>query len=148
MTKEKNRKRGVLLASFMTDPTEDQIMEEVQAIADLPHLSSKHIFLFQHTNDSSRWMLTYNLFLEHGQPYKARLYTIRLHRRKDTNTLYTINALNAAVREQHDGQIGKHLKIDWSVYPNSLLLAAGKKLQVHPVEVVKIFKIEEPPEEN
>ena len=73
---------------------------------------------------------------------------MRVHRKKKTNTLYTINALNLAVAAQHDGKTGKNLQLDWNQYENSLLLTADKKLQVYPIEVVKIFKIEEPPEEN
>ena len=44
--------------------------------------------------------------------------------------------------------IHKHLKLDWEKYSNSILLITGKKLRVHPVEVLKIFKIEPPSEEN
>ena len=73
---------------------------------------------------------------------------MRVHRKKQTNTLYTINALNQAVALQHNGETGKHLKLDWSEYENCLLLTMGKKLQVYPIEVVKIFKIEDPPEET
>ena len=71
-----------------------------------------------------------------------------IHRKKQTNTLYTINALNAAVALDNDGQTGRHLKLDWDKYQNSILLTEGKNLKVYPVEVLKIFKIEDPPEEN
>ena len=43
---------------------------------------------------------------------------------------------------------GKDLKLDWSAYENSIILTAGKELKVHQVEVSKIFKIEDPPEEG
>ena len=144
------KKRGVLLASFLTGASEQQIMHCVSTIASLPSLASNNIFLFENTEDPSRHLLTYNLYLDQKKQSNnvCGLYTIRLHRKKDTNTLYTINALNAAVREQHGGQTGKHLKVDWSQYPNSLLLTSQQKLQVHPVEVIKIFKIEDDPEEN
>ena len=56
--------------------------------------------------------------------------------------------LNRAVAAQHDGKTGKDLKLDWSQYENCLLLTSGKNLQIHPIEVVKIFKLEDPPEEN
>ena len=73
---------------------------------------------------------------------------MRVHRKKQTNTLYTINALNLAVAEEHDGKTGRDLKLDWSKYQDSILLTAGKKLQSHPIEVLKIFKIEDAPDEN
>ena len=92
--------------------------------------------------------ITYNAVVKSNQSFNPRLYTMRVHRKKQTNTLYTINALNMAVAAQHDGKTGRNLKLDWDQYQNSILLTAGKKLQVHPVEVLKIFKIEDPPEEN
>jgi len=73
---------------------------------------------------------------------------MRMHRKKQTNTLYTINALNAAVASQHDGKTGRDLKLDWTQYENSILLTSGKELKAHPVEVSKIFKIEEEPAEE
>ena len=73
---------------------------------------------------------------------------MRVHRKKLTNTLYTINALNYAVALQHDGKTGRDLKLAWDKYRNCQLLTSGNKLQVHPIEVIKIFKIEDPPEEK
>ena len=143
-----DNKRGILLASFLVTEDEDRIFEEVQFIADNINLSNKHIFLLKSINEPNKKILTYNAVVKKGRSFNSRLFTIRIHRKKQTNTLYTINALNAAVAEQHDGQTGKHLKLDWSLYQNCILLNEGKKLNAYPVEVLKIFKIEEPPEEN
>ena len=73
---------------------------------------------------------------------------MRIHRKKHTNTLYTINALNLALAQDHDGQTGKHLQLDWEKYANSILLSVNKTLQVHPIEVERIFKIEPPLEDD
>tara|TARA_R110002020_G_scaffold192739_1_gene392929 strand:- start:35 stop:469 length:435 start_codon:yes stop_codon:yes gene_type:complete len=143
----KHNKKGTLLASFIADYSEQQIMEEVQYIADNLNLTNNTIFLLSDTNNPEKKVLTYNAEIS-GSGSNARLYTTRIHRKKQTNTLYTINALNAALALEHDGQSGKHLKLDWEKYSNSILLITGKKLRVHPVEVVKIFKIEDEPEEK
>ena len=141
-------KRGILLASFVLTDSEDRILEEVQFIANNINLSNKHIFLLTSLEEPNKKILTYNAIVEKGKSFNPRLFTIRIHRKKQTNTLYTINGLNAAVAAQHDGKTGKHLKLNWHEYENSLLLNEGKKLKAYPVEVIKIFKIEDPPEEN
>jgi hypothetical protein len=143
-----NNRRGLLLASFLIDTDDQKILDEVNFIVNHMELTNKFIFLFRHQEEPHKQILTYNAAVQKGSPFHPHLYTMRIHRKKQTNTLYTINALNAAVASQHDGKTGRNLKLDWSVYENSLLLSTGKKLRVHPLEVVKIFKIEEPPEEN
>ena len=143
----KTQPRGILLASFLTTDSEEQILEEVQYIADNFQLTNKYIFLLRNTEDPNKKVLTYNAVMQKGKFLNQRLFTMRIHRKKSTNTLYTINALNLAVAKDHDGQTGKHLKLDWEKYSYSILLVVAKELNVHPVEVLKIFKIEEPPQE-
>jgi hypothetical protein len=141
-------KRGVLLASFLKTESEDEVQAEVEFIVNNTDITNSLIFLLQDKDDPEKKIITYNAIVEKGKPFNPRLFTMRMHRKKQTNTLYTINALNKAVALQHDGQTGKHLKLDWSEYENSILLTTGSKLTVHPVEVSKIFKIEDAPEED
>jgi hypothetical protein len=143
-----NQRKGILLASFLTNDDPDEIMREVEFIVNNMTLTNKFIFLLSNKDDSDKKILTYNAVVEKGKPFHPRLYTMRVHRKKLTNTLYTINALNYAVALEHDGKTGRDLKLDWEKYRNCLLLTSGKKLQSHPIEVIKIFKIEDPPEEN
>ena len=73
---------------------------------------------------------------------------MRVHRKKVSNTLYTINALNAAVALENNGETGRHLKLNWDNYQNSIMLLTGRDLKVHKVEFLKIFKLEDAPEEE
>lgn len=141
-------KRGVLLASFIAENDDQKLQEEVEFIVNNTEITNNLIFLLEDTEQPEKKIITYNAFVEKGQPFNPRLFTMRMHRKKQTNTLYTINALNLAVAAQHDGKTGKDLKLDWSQYENSILLTAGKELKVHPVIVSKIFKIEDEPAEE
>tara|TARA_Y100000589_G_scaffold11958_1_gene9771 strand:+ start:3897 stop:4334 length:438 start_codon:yes stop_codon:yes gene_type:complete len=143
-----NNKKRILLASFLSHVSEETIDKEVHFLVDQMPLSSPYIFLFRRRDDEEKYILTYNVSSLDKSLLHPRLYTTRIHRKKHTNTLYTINALNAAVAIQHEGKTGKNLRLDWEPYKDCLLLTAGKKLNSHPLEVVKIFKIEDPPEEN
>jgi hypothetical protein len=143
-----SEKRGVLLASFLIADTDEAVQQEVEFIVNNIEITNNFVFLMEEEDNPTKKMLTYNAIVEKGKPFNPRLFTMRVHRKKQTNTLYTINALNKAVAEQHDGKTGKHLKLDWGQYENSILLTAGKELRVHKIKVTKIFKIEEPPEDT
>lgn len=48
--------------------------------------------------------------------------TITINRKKDSETLYSINALNALIREQNNGVLDKTYRVDWTQFTNRLLL--------------------------
>ena len=112
----KARPRGILLASFLTTDSEEKITEEVQHIADNFELTNNYIFLLRDKEEPSKKVLTYNAVIEKNKALNTRLFTMRIHRKKATNTLYTINALNLAVAKDNNGETGKHLKLDWEKY--------------------------------
>jgi hypothetical protein len=144
----KARPRGILLASFLTTDSEEEIAEEVQYIADNFELTNNYIFLLVDAEQPEKKVLTYNAIVERNKNLNQRLFTMRIHRKKATNTLYTINALNMAVAKDNNGETGKHLKLDWEKYSNSILLVVARELKIHPVDVLKIFRIEEVPSEE
>jgi hypothetical protein len=143
-----SQKRGVLLASFLLTDSDEAVQTEVEYIVNNIEITNNMIFLLEEKENPQKKILTYNAITEPGKPFNPRLYTMRVHRKKQTNTLYTINALNAAVASQHDGQTGRHLKLDWEPFRNCILLTSGKELKAHAIEVSKIYKIEDPPEEG
>ena len=137
------QERGVLLASFIKTEDEEAVLAEVEFIASDINLTNKFIFLLEDNEDPTNKILSYNAIVSKNRVYNPRLYTIRVHRKKQTNTLYTINALNKAVALENDGQTGKHLKLDWEKYTDSILLTSGSDLRVHNVTVAKIFQVED-----
>tara|TARA_R100000353_G_scaffold159584_1_gene119086 strand:- start:3 stop:545 length:543 start_codon:yes stop_codon:yes gene_type:complete len=145
---KKRQRSGILLASFINTDDEDQILQEVEFIAANANLTNNYIFLLRDKENPQRKIITYNVAGGKQEKSVNRLFTLRVHRKKQTNTLYTINALNTAIAKEHNGQTGKHLKLNWEEYQDSLLMTSGKELAVYHIEVVKIFKIEDPPEEN
>ena len=70
--------------------------------------------------DDDKTMLTYNI---DGPVYNLQLpNTILVHRKKQTNTLYTINALNEVIRYLNNGILDTTYQVDWNKFRNSLLL--------------------------
>ena len=136
--------QGFLLASFFSAETEEQIMTEVQAIADNLNLTNKFIFLFEDKGDPSKKILTYNAIPEKGKKFNPRLFTMRIHRKKQTNTLYTINGLNLAIAAENDGKTGRDIKLNWEDYRETILLSVNRELKMQEIKVMQIFKIEPP----
>jgi len=52
--------------------------------------------------------------------------TISINRRKETNTYYSINALNSLIRVMNNGILDKTIKIDWTNFADMILLADGQ----------------------
>ena len=55
--------------------------------------------------------------------------TILLHRKKESNTLYTINALNTLIKSLNGGRMDKNFMVNWQDYKNSILLTNGPELR-------------------
>jgi hypothetical protein len=51
--------------------------------------------------------------------------TISINRKKETNTFYSINALNSLIRLLNNGILDKSYMVDWHQYKDILLLADG-----------------------
>jgi hypothetical protein len=52
-----------------------------------------------------------------------------IHRKKETNTLYTVNALNAIIRACNNGLLDKTFIINWDTYRDSLLLTQDQDVR-------------------
>ena len=55
--------------------------------------------------------------------------TILLHRKKESNSLYTINALNTLIKSLNGGRMDKNFMVNWQDYKNSILLTNGPDLR-------------------
>lgn len=67
--------------------------------------------------------------------------TILVHRKKHTNTLYTINAMNIIIKMNNNGVLDKTHQVDWELYKNSILLSNDDELNKLPTKVYKIISL-------
>ena len=72
--------------------------------------------------DGDKIMLTYNVDLGNSNGEFVIGNTILVHRKKQTNTLYTINALNELIKSLNNGILDKSYSINWDDYRNCILL--------------------------
>ena len=83
--------------------------------------------------------ITYNIDTAYKPTYPLR-DTILVHRKKQSNTLYTINALNELVKEENGGVLDKSFTIDWNKFRNSIIVTnteGTKKISTRIFEVIE-----------
>jgi hypothetical protein len=89
---------------------------------------------------SKELMCTYNIDM--GNVSDAPLpNTILLHRKKESNTLYTINALNALIRTLNNGMLDTRFIVNWADYKNCILLNTGPELRRLDTSIYKIVDL-------
>ena len=99
----------------------------------------KKIFVLA-SPESEEYMCTYNIELQGGQT-KILPNTILLHRKKESNTLYTINALNTLIKKLNNGVLDTSYMINWNDYKNSILLTQGDDLKKLNTTIHKIVAV-------
>ena len=67
--------------------------------------------------------------------------TILVHRKKESNTLYTINALNELIKKLNGGVVDTNYKIDWQHYRNCVLLTQHNDLNQLNTKIHKIIEV-------
>ena len=102
-----------------TDP--DSIKEITKRIENSYVILFNKIFVLE-SLDGEKIMLTYNVDMGNTSRDSILDNTILVHRKKQTNTLYTINALNELIKSLNNGVLDKRFPIEWNDYKNCILL--------------------------
>ena len=84
-------------------------------------------------------MLSYNVLLDTRKDFLPG--SIMVHRKKETNTIYTINALNELIMNLNNGVLDKQYPIEWENYTNTMLLKKPDGLKLLSIEMVKVYSI-------
>ena len=94
--------------------------------------------MFQNKGNLNELFVTYNIDTEY-QSDKPLENTILVHRKKQSNTLYTINAMNELVKEENNGVLDKSFSIDWDKFKNSIIVTnveGTKKISTRVFEII------------
>ena len=97
-------------------------------------VAERRIFVFADADNKNDLYLTYNI--ERGVFTKTP-NTISIHRKKETNTLYTVNALNTIIVKANNGVLDKTFVINWEAYRNTLLLTSDNDLRPISLELMR-----------
>ena len=131
--------RTQLLCTFTRQSSLDDV---IQIIIECNDILYDKIYVFANVTDSSQLICTYNVEFDDGFQ-DGIMDTISLHRKKQTNTLYTINALNEVIRSKNNGVLDKQFQVDWKEFQNSLILTNDTGLNVIPTKIHQIVNVKE-----
>jgi hypothetical protein len=119
-----------------------RLPETLSVIIECNDILYDKIYIFQNMKEETQLICTYNV--EFIDNYEENIEnTISLHRKKQSNTLYTINALNEVIRAKNKGILDKSFNVDWSEYQNTLLLTNETGLNVIPTKIHQIVNVKE-----
>ena len=104
-----------LLCTFAHKSDLNIVTDYIQSNYVIPE---QRIFIFYNVSNSDMLYCTYNV----SHTINRTSNTISIHRKKETNTLYTVNALNEVIRTVNNGVLDKTFQLDWLYYQNSFIL--------------------------
>jgi hypothetical protein len=96
------------------------------------------IFVLEILN-KDEYVVTYNV--DQGNVNSIPENTILVHRKKESNTLYTINALNELIKKLNGGVVDTKFNIDWNHYRNCILLTQHNDLNQLNTKIYKILDV-------
>lgn len=125
-----------LVCTFVKKYQIDQKLKEIQ---DEFSVLNNRVFLLNSVNVQNELILSYNVLLD---SYKQFLPgSILVHRKTETNTIYTINALNELIMNLNNGVLDKQFPIDWERYQDTMMLKRPEGLKLLKIETIKVYNI-------
>lgn len=136
ITNEREVLRTQLVCTFVK---KHEIEETLDIISKSFSILNNKVFLLKSTNIQNELMLSYNVLLDTRKDFLPG--SIMVHRKKETNTIYTINALNELIMNLNNGVLDKQYPIEWENYKNTMLLKKPDGLKLLSIEMVRVYDI-------
>lgn len=124
-----------LFATFTQQENIDNLIDDLSSSYEIMY--NKMFVLF--VKSTNEYVVTYNV--EQANVSSIPANTILVHRKKESNTLYTINALNALIRQLNNGILDTRYIINWADYRNCILLNTGPELRKLDTAIHKIIDL-------
>jgi hypothetical protein len=125
-----------LLCTFTT---KDDLQNTLEQIKQTYFIVYNYIYVLQNKANLEELYITYNIDTQY-KPTLPLKDTILVHRKKQSNTLYTINALNELVKEENGGKADKNFVVDWDKFKNTIIVTnteGTKKISTRIFEVIE-----------
>ena len=128
-----------LLATFTTKTDLDKTIENIKGAYTI---AFSKIYVLQNENNVNELICTYNVDLDSKVDFNDVKGTISLHRKKHSNTLYTINALNEVISNLNNGVVDSKFIVPWENFKNTLMVTNADGLNKINTRIFKIIKID------
>jgi hypothetical protein len=123
---------------FCTFTTLEGVNDLVDSIQRSYTVMYSKIFVLEVKNNNE-YVLTYNIEMANIASIPEN--TILVHRKKESNTLYTINALNELIKSLNGGVVDTRFQIDWQHYKNTILLTQQNELKQLKTKIHEIIEL-------
>jgi hypothetical protein len=123
-----------LLCTFSTISSFKQTIEEIKKFY---KVYNNRFFVFTNESAPKEIFITYNV-LNEGKEFLKFPNTISIHRKKQTNTLYTLNAMNQIIKDENGGIFNKSFSVNWNLYNNSLIIVNPPSIRILPIKILEI----------
>jgi hypothetical protein len=123
---------------FCTFSKESDIENLIDNITNQYTVLYNKIFILE-IKDSDELVCTYNI--DYNNINSIPSNTILVHRKKETNTLYTINALNELIKALNGGIVDVSYKVNWNHYKNTILLTQQNELKQLKTKIHDIIEL-------
>ena len=130
-----NMLNNKLFATFTGLDTLDELIVSLSSTYTIMY--NKMFILYVKSTDE--YVVTYNV--EQTNVSGIPVNTILVHRKKESNTLYTINALNDLIKKLNGGVVDPTFRVDWQHYRNCILLTNHNDLKQLNTKVYKIIDL-------
>jgi hypothetical protein len=124
-----------LFCTFTTLEDLDSLINDLQSQYDIMY---NKMFVL-HVKSNNEYVVTYNV--DQANVSNIPQNTILVHRKKDSNTLYTINALNELIKRLNDGVVDPRFRVNWQHYRNTILLTQQNELKELKTKIHTIIEL-------
>jgi hypothetical protein len=125
---------------FCTFIAHDELENTLDSLIHKYTILYSKIFVLESLS-SDEFICTYNIDTLNMEQQSVLPNTILLHRKKESNSLYTINALNLLIRSLNHGILDTNYKINWIDYKNSIMLVQNNDLNIIKTKIYKIISL-------
>lgn len=123
---------------FCTFTPEEELDNTLELIQNKYQIIYNKIFVL-YSKSNHEYICTYNV--DFGNVSNFLDNTILVHRKKESNTLYTINALNTLIKELNGGKTDPSYRVNWPDFRNCILLTRGSELKRINTKLHKIIEL-------
>ena len=130
--------KSQLLCTFTTKKSLSEVVSSITKTYDIVF---NKVYVLQNEDKPQELMCTYNVEVTDSLDYNSIPNTISLHRKKHTNTLYTINALNEVIKNINNGVLDTNFPIPWENFQNTILVSNNEGLNKINTRIFEIIDI-------
>jgi hypothetical protein len=134
-----NERRVLKTQLVCTFVRKHQIEDTLDEISESFSVLNNRVFLLKSINIHNELILSYNVILDSYKDFLPG--SILVHRKTETNTIYTINALNELIMNLNNGILDKKYPIDWQNYKDTMMLKKPDGLKFLNIQTIKVYNL-------